>query len=126
MPPEAWAVQIRMRSGHATPAAYVTWARLREIEMHHADLDTGYTSADWPDWFTHRLLHELVAQFDGEMSPLRLHATDLGHELVMGTDPATTVTGSGNEIASWLSGRSDGAGLEVEPAGQLPTVPFWK
>jgi len=126
MPPGAWAVRVRMRRGFAAPAAYVPWARLREIEVHHTDLDAGYTSADWPEWFTQRLLHEVAAEFGGRMSPVRLHCDDTGHEHVIGTDPSTTVSGPGHEIAAWLCGRSRGAGLSVESAGQLPTVPNWK
>jgi maleylpyruvate isomerase len=126
MSPEAWTAVVRMRRGFTAPAAYVPWARLREIEVHHADLDAGYTSADWPDWFTQRLLHEVGAEFEGRMSPVRLHADDTGHEYLIGADPATTVSGPGHEIAAWLCGRSRGAGLSVGPAGQLPTVPNWK
>lgn len=126
MPPEAWAVGVTMRRGFTAPAAYVPWARMRELEVHHADLDAGYDSADWPDWFTQRLLHELAAEFDGRMSPVRLHDDDTGHENVIGTDPSTTVSGPGHEIAAWLCGRSRGDGLTVSPAGQLPTVPNWK
>jgi maleylpyruvate isomerase len=126
MPPEAWAAEITMRRGFTAPAAYVPWARLRELEIHHADLDAGYGSADWPGWFTARLLHEWAVEFDGRMSPVRLHDVDTGTENVIGTDPSTTVSGPGHEIAAWLCGRSRGAGLSVGPAGQLPTVPNWK
>jgi len=126
MPPEAWAVHVRTASGTVVPAAYVTWARLREVEVHHVDLGAGYASGDWPDAFTHRLLHELATGFASTMSPVRLHAADLDHELTIGVEPATTVSGPGHAIAAWLSGRADGDGLTVTPAGPLPTVPFWK
>jgi maleylpyruvate isomerase len=126
MPPEAWAAEVTMRRGFTAPAAYLPWARLRELEIHHADLDAGYGSADWPAWFTTRLLHELAVEFDGRMSPVRLHDDDTGNDTVIGTDPSTTVSGPGHEIAAWLCGRSRGARLSVGPAGQLPTVPNWK
>jgi maleylpyruvate isomerase len=126
MPAGAWAAIIRWRGGHTRPAAYVPWARLSEVELHHADLDAGYRPADWPDAFVHRLLHDLAADLAEAMAPVRLHATDLDHELTIGTDPAVTVSGSGHGIAAWLSGRADGADLAVTPDGPLPTVPIWK
>ncbi|MGC9665761.1 maleylpyruvate isomerase family mycothiol-dependent enzyme [Planosporangium sp. 12N6] len=126
MPAGAWTATVRWRSGRTRPAAYVPWARLVEVEIHHVDLDAGYRTADWPDPFVHRLLHDLAADLADAMAPVRLHAADLGHELAVGTDPSVTVSGSGHALAAWLSGRSDGADLTVTPEGPLPTVPTWK
>jgi maleylpyruvate isomerase len=124
--PADWAATVRWRGDQARSAAYIPWARLREVEMHHVDLDAGYRSADWPDAFVHRLLHDLAADLNDAMAPVRLHATDLDHELTIGSDPALTVSGTGHAIASWLSGRTSGADLTVTPEGPLPTVPIWK
>lgn len=126
MPPAAWAAQVEWLSGATTPAAYVVWSRLREIELHHADLDAGYAPADWPASFVHRLLHELAANLGGSMAPTRLHAIDLEHELTVGAEPAVTVSGPGHALAYWLAGRTTGRELTVNPAGPLPTVPIWK
>jgi maleylpyruvate isomerase len=126
MPADAWAAIVRWRSGRARPAAYVTWARLCEVEVHHTDLDAGYTPTDWSDAFVHRLLHELAVDLANGMAPVRLHTVDLGHELTIGPDPTVTVSGPGPAIASWLAGRSAGTGLTVTPDGPLPTVPIWK
>jgi hypothetical protein len=41
-------------------AAMLPWARLREVEVHHVDLDAGYTPEDWSDAFALRLLREIV------------------------------------------------------------------
>jgi maleylpyruvate isomerase len=124
-PPQAWTATVVMR-GKQIPAAYITWVRLREVEVHHVDLDAGYRTADWPDAFVHRLLHEVAADLADGMSPVRLHATDLDHELTIGRDPATTVSGPGHAIAAWLTGRDRGDGLTTTPEGPLPTVPIWK
>jgi maleylpyruvate isomerase len=126
MPPSAWTATVRWLSGRSTPAAYVMWARLREVEVHHVDLDAGYRAADWPDPFVHRLLHELATDLADGMAPLRLHATDLDHELTIGDDAAVTVSGPGHAIASWLCGRDDGADLAVSSGLPLPTVPIWR
>jgi maleylpyruvate isomerase len=131
MPAEAWSVEIRWLSGYTTPAAGVVWSRLREVEVHHVDLAAGYTTGDWPEAFTHRLLHEVAAGFSAtpRAPRVRLHATDLGHDLTLGAsapDDPPTVSGPGHALAAWLTGRGAGAGLTVTPDGPLPPVPTWK
>jgi maleylpyruvate isomerase len=126
MAPESWAAPVDWLSGRSTPAAYVTWARLREVEVHHVDLDAGYAPGDWPAPFVHRLLHELAADLADAMVAARLRATDLDHELTVGADPAVTVSGPGHAIAAWLAGRRVDTGLTVAPTGPLPTVPSWR
>jgi maleylpyruvate isomerase len=125
MPPEAWAVTVRTPS-KATLAAYVPWLRLREVELHHVDLDTGYGTGDWPDGFVHRLLHELATDLADDLPPLRLHATDLDHELTLGSDPVATVSGPGHAIAAWLTGRAGDDVVTMVPEGPAPAVPKWK
>jgi maleylpyruvate isomerase len=99
MPPSAWAAEIRFAGGTVAPAAHVVWYRLCEVEIHHVDLDAGYTPADWPPGFTRRLLHE--------------------------EHPPAGVTGPDHALAAWLIGRSDGTTLTVADGGALPPVPKW-
>jgi maleylpyruvate isomerase len=126
MPTSAWAAVLDARSGSA---ARVVWRRLREVEVHHVDLAAGYTTADWSEAFTHRLLHELITDLPkagSELPAVALHAAELGHPLHLGTgDPTVTVTGPGHALAGWLAGRGDGAALTVDPAGPLPTLSDW-
>jgi maleylpyruvate isomerase len=126
MSPDAWATMIG--SGTPQPAAHVAWRRLREVEVHHVDLDVDYRPEHWPDAFSHRLLHEACAHFrDRADAPaLVLRATELGHDMTIG-DPASapTVTGPAYALAGWLTGRTRGDGLDVRPAGALPPLPDW-
>jgi maleylpyruvate isomerase len=144
LPPSGWTATIRWMDGMAAPAASTTWARLREVEVHHVDLDAGYRPADWPARFVHRLLHELATAFSAKpaVAPMRLHADDLGHDLDIGAGRADggppagdlgradggapVVSGPGHVLAAWLSGRADGTGLAVTPDGPLPAVPAWR
>ncbi|MDP9817063.1 maleylpyruvate isomerase [Spirilliplanes yamanashiensis] len=123
VPAGAWP-RVLQATGH--PAAMVPWARLREVEVHHADLAAGYTPAHWPEAFALRLLREVL---DGlhEGPPLVLRPDALGHPLVVG-DPAAApvVSGPAWALAAWLTGRGDGAALTVSPDGELPTPPRWK
>lgn len=127
MSPDAWLVELPLRGGPQR-AALIVWRRLREVEVHHVDLYAGYAPADWPEAFTHRLLHELVAQFAGraDAPAIRLRPDGVEHELSIGSaDGAPLVSGPAAVVAGWLIGRVSGAELTVEPEGPLPTVPDW-
>ena len=53
LPDQAWEVRVRVQvPGLAPfPAAELLTRRLVEVELHHCDLATGYTAADWPEVF---------------------------------------------------------------------------
>lgn len=125
MPPEAWSVAVPTYRGPRV-AATAMWGRLREVEVHHVDLDVGYAPTDWSDAFSHRLLHEVandLAKRD-EAPPLLLRPTGAGHPLTIGSG-SPEVAGSAQELAGWLTGRSRGANLTVTPPGPLPALPAW-
>ncbi|KRA32793.1 MULTISPECIES: maleylpyruvate isomerase family mycothiol-dependent enzyme [unclassified Nocardioides] len=94
-----------------TPGAQVLRARvvpllrLREVEIHHADLDAGYTHADWPRDTAIAFL-DLSARHPVRPD-CRVVATD-GDELWVfgtpGTD-AEVVRGTATALAWWASGR---------------------
>jgi maleylpyruvate isomerase len=128
MTPLAWSATIRYGSGNRAKAAHVVWARLREVEVHHVDLDSGYRPADWSDAFTLRLLHEVANNFAGRGPAVRVVASDLDFSASTGeaSDDPPTVRGPARELAAWLIGRSAGHALSAEPAGPLPSVPTWK
>ncbi|WP_433386541.1 maleylpyruvate isomerase family mycothiol-dependent enzyme [Micromonospora sp. KLBMP9576] len=127
MPVEAWTATVQARLG-PWPAAMLVWGRLREIEVHHVDLDAGYRPADWPEGFGHRLLHEVAASLNGraDAPPMVLRFDGSRHELVIGDrSAAPTLTGAAPELAAWLIGRSPGTVLAVTPDGPLPQPPEW-
>jgi len=135
LPAEAWHAVV---GGLGHPAAHVVWRRLREVEVHHVDLGATYTPADWPESFAHRLLHEAAKDQAGDASgaghgqrsraglSLTLRADSLGHPVPVGSGGPPTVSGPAWALAAWLTGRSAGVGLSVEPAGPLPAVPEWR
>lgn len=125
MPPEAWSVTVPTYRGPRV-AATAMWGRLREVEVHHVDLDAGYAPTDWSDAFSHRLLHEVandLAKRD-EAPPLLLRPAGTGHPLTVGSG-SPEVAGSAQELAGWLTGRWRGGGLLVTPPGPLPALPPW-
>jgi maleylpyruvate isomerase len=127
MTPAAWGASVRHLTGRVMTPQQVVWARWREIEVHHVDLNGSYRPADWPEAFTLHLLREIVADLGGWDSGLTASADDLSFEAKIGAAPAPiTVRGPARAIAAWLIGRSTGDALRTEPAGQLPAVPTWK
>ncbi|MCW3841742.1 maleylpyruvate isomerase family mycothiol-dependent enzyme [Micromonospora yasonensis] len=128
MPTEAWTATVATPRGPRL-AALLVWGRLREVEVHHVDLAAGYQPADWPEAFSHRLLHEVAADLsDRSPAPaMMLRFAGSGrHELGIGdVTGAPTISGSAPELAAWLIGRSAGEVLTVTPDGPLPTPPEW-
>lgn len=97
--------------------------RLREVEIHHADLDAGYTAEDWPTAFRTVLLDSLT-KFPS--APLEARPTDLDRTWRYGDDvgDATVVTGTSAAIGWWLTGRGSGEGV-TSASGELPEVESW-
>jgi len=60
LPDEAWQVQVRVLDSAPFPAAELLARRLAEVELHHCDLGTGYSPADWPAAFAAMDLQEPV------------------------------------------------------------------
>jgi maleylpyruvate isomerase len=79
LPDAAWHRLSRSVGGKLVPAAAVLRSRLREVEIHHADLGLDYGPADWPAEFVQDLL-----------------ATEMP-KLLRRADPS--------ELAAWLTGR---------------------
>lgn len=126
LPTTAWAAVVRTRGNREIVAADLVWMRLREVEVHHVDLDSGYRPDAWPDAFTQRLTHELSRDF-ADALPVVLRSPQVGHDIVLGDpDGAPVVAGPAYAVAAWLIGRSPGTGLTVTPSGPLPPVPPWR
>ncbi|MFC7503840.1 maleylpyruvate isomerase family mycothiol-dependent enzyme [Nocardioides sp. CPCC 206347] len=104
----------RTPGGQWLRAGVVPLLRLREVEIHHADLDAGYSHADWPRESAITFL-DLAAR--GPMRPdCHVVATDGGEEWTFGSPgpDAPTWTGAASALAWWASGRD--AGDLVTPA----------
>ncbi len=127
LPRAAWDAVVRGRGGQKLIARDLPWMRLREVEIHHVDLDAGYTPRQWPAGFLERLLPEVAGDFARrtDVPPVRLRST--GVDMVIGVgDPQLTVTGEAHTVLGWLLGRSDGTGLAVAPPGPVPPLPAWR
>jgi maleylpyruvate isomerase len=120
LPEAAWEMSVQARGGWGHPTWYTLYRRWREVEVHHADLDFGYSSADWSPAYVRWELSEILAslRLDGGLAVGGLRATDLGIDERLGDGPQISATG--HELLGWLTGR--GGTLTGDA---LPAPPTW-
>lgn len=107
--------------------------RVREVEIHHADLGCAYAAGDWPPEFCAVLLDSL--RTFAHSHPFTVRPDDLpgtwryGAEAGAGTDPGEdavgpVVTGTAAALGWWLTGRGGGEDLTSD-TGTLPGTEAW-
>ena len=124
---EEWAGTVdRVPGGPQWPVMGLPGARRREVEIHHADIGSGYRHTDWPRDFCAELLDVLAAEqaANPETEAFRVSATDLGMTWKVGADEPV-VAGSGADLGWWLAGRGSGDGLSTA-SGVLPRIGAWR
>lgn len=118
--------EVTLTSGATAYGWEIPLLRVREVEIHHVDLDLGYTPSDWAPDFAARTLDQI--------SPLFRDARDCPVGVLVATDAEGRweVAGQGPELAGprtalvgWLTGRTAGEGLQLSPAGEVPRAPRW-
>lgn len=92
----------RTPGGQVIAGEELVLMRWREVEIHHADLDAGFTHRDWSPEFVDYFLP--IVQWD------RSEEVDL-----------SLVHGAPASMAWWLAGRGDGEGI----LGQVPSLGPW-
>ena len=93
-------------------------ARWREVEIHHADLGTGYLPEHWSPAFTDYVLAHVVESRTGELDATLETST---HRIDLGAG-GRMIRGPRHALAWWLLGRGSGEGL----AGDLPRLGPWR
>ena len=97
--------------------------RVREVEIHHADLGTGYSPSDWSEGFAVLMLDSMAKRPHPE--PFRARASDLQRTWDYGPDETgPVVTGTAAALGWWLTGRGTGEGLTCD-TGPLPRIVAW-
>ncbi|WP_367048681.1 maleylpyruvate isomerase family mycothiol-dependent enzyme [Streptomyces sp. Je 1-332] len=127
-PPHAWDVPVRWLGAGLRPVRGAVASMLREVEVHHTDLDAGHTPARWPASFTARELDATTAKLrtNPHTPPMTLRADEDQVPRVLGDGPGPRVNGPAAELLGWLTRRTDGHMLSVEPRGPLPALPTWR
>jgi maleylpyruvate isomerase len=104
------------------PVRRVGVLRRTEVEVHHADLRTGYAARHWPPDFVEVLMRRRDRELREAGVGLTLVAEDLGR--TWETGPGPTVSGRAADLLWWLLGRGAGEGL-VCSDGALPDLGGW-
>jgi maleylpyruvate isomerase len=129
LPADRRSVTVLSGQGREIPAGEVPWLRVREVWLHLVDLGAASTIDDIPE----AVAWALAADVAGWMSSRTEATADLradGHDpirLGRGEQAVTTIEGSPQRIAGWLTGRiQDQAGpLGLAVTGDLPDLPRW-
>jgi len=126
VPPAAWDFMLPWGSaGRIQPAHGVLDARLREVAIHHLDLATAYTAADWTPAFALRILRSALPAFEIRGLPsCTLCPTDVDAVVPANGGSTVEITGTAHALATWLLGRDKGHALTVT-GGELPAPPAW-
>ena len=99
--------------------------RLRELEIHHVDLGTAYTTRAWSAAFSTLLVDAMTRRLQPperfEIRPL-----DVDRTWVVGpdTDGGAVVTGPAADLGWWLTGRPAPETLSCS-RGELPEIGAW-
>jgi len=112
-------VRVEGRGGVMLRGGYLPFMRLREVVLHHVDLDAGFGFARVDSAVTTRLLDDAVHRLrNNPATPSMTIRTDEGDSWSIG-DGQPTASGSRTAVLGWLTrGLTDGV------AGDLPTLPF--
>lgn len=125
VPARYWQREVRWMSGELRPASKILDARLREVAIHHIDLDAGYSASDWSSQIALRILVSVLPALEVRgIEPVTLVPTDVDVRIDLAGGSAVEVRGAASALATWVLGRDDGSTLEVT-GGQLPTPPAW-
>lgn len=126
MPPNAWTGRFeRTPGGQSLPLDAVPLMRLREIEIHHADLGRGYSPADWSPGFAELVVESMTRRL-GHDPGFRVAPTDSSRTWDVGavTHDPPVVTGPVADVAWWLTGRTPSDRVRCT-RDALPTIGAW-
>ncbi|MFE2375745.1 maleylpyruvate isomerase family mycothiol-dependent enzyme [Streptomyces sp. NPDC059398] len=124
LPAAAWQAAVRPFTGELCTPRRILVIRLRELELHHVDLDIGYGWHDIPASAREIILADVLGYYAEADGVPDFTLRDTGGA-VLGRSGAggPVVTGSPADALAWLAGRSGGAGLTSTAA--LPVLPPW-
>ncbi|WP_282504893.1 maleylpyruvate isomerase family mycothiol-dependent enzyme [Streptomyces rhizoryzae] len=123
LPEAAWQRRVRLRTGELRTPDSLLATRLRELEVHHADLAAGYTFADIPERLARWIIEDIAAAVSrrADAPSLRIEATE-GSGLVVEVGPSPGSGGGGGgaaEDGSVEGGSGEGGSVGGSVAGGL-------
>ncbi|MGA8248189.1 MAG: maleylpyruvate isomerase family mycothiol-dependent enzyme [Nocardioides sp.] len=128
LPEAAWAGRIeRTPGGRSIATRSIPGMRLREVEIHHVDLDQGYARTDWPLAFAEHLVDAMAKRLRAA-APFEVKPLDSERTWLLGENdaeyPVAVVTGPTADLGWWLTGRPAPQTLSCSQ-GDLPQIGAW-
>src|SRR3954447_24677861 len=130
VPGELWGARAeRTPGGRTMRADSLPGMRLRELEIHHADLDAGYSRSDWSQAFAILLLNAMAKRLDPP-ARIEVRPDDVdGRTWILGPNgdgprDGIVVTGPAADLGWWLTGRPAPDTLQCS-RGELPPIEGW-
>ena len=108
VPEDRWGTVVERTPGSERTfvAAAAPGMRLREVEIHHADLQAGYSHREWPTAFSAMVL-DAMGKRGAAREPFTADPSDLDGTWDFGQG-GPSVTGPAADLAWWLTGRGHG------------------
>jgi maleylpyruvate isomerase len=127
-PEAAWGGRVeRTPGGRSMATTSIPGMRLREVEIHHVDLDTGYTRSDWSLAFAEHLLDAMAKRLRPDPS-FEVKPLDSERSWLLGDGeaeyPVAIITGTAADLGWWLTGRPAPESLSCSH-GELPQIGTW-
>ncbi|WP_081512473.1 maleylpyruvate isomerase family mycothiol-dependent enzyme [Nocardia donostiensis] len=121
---QQWNAEVRTRQGRPIPASQIPWMRWQELEIHHVDLNAGYSPSDWPADFVARILPDVAADLGRSVTEsFEIRSVDTGFTAVLGSGtPERTIAAPASDLLAWLIGR----GASADFPAALPELPSWR
>ena len=114
----------RLPGGPRLPARLVGPWRRTEVEVHHADLGSGYTAADWPADYLDAMLARRERELAAAGTAVTLELTDRGTRTATSGPGGPLVSGATTDVVWWLLGRGTGERLACSE-DRLPDLGRW-
>jgi maleylpyruvate isomerase len=115
---DVWEAAAVHPSGEIRVGPGLVVGRLREVEVHHVDLDYGYEPQDWPFGWVLEEMDRAMLDLPSRLPPgvaVVLVGDDAGQRWVAGSGDAVEITGTTAGLFAWVTGRSAGVGDQECP-----------
>jgi maleylpyruvate isomerase len=127
VPASGWQGRVeRTPGGRTLQTSSLPGMRLREVEIHHVDLDAGYTTADWSLEFAEHLLDAMSRRDSSEAFEVK--PLDSSRTWLFGPAdaeyPVPVVVGPAADLGWWLTGRPAPDTVSCSH-GELPQIGAW-
>ncbi len=126
VPEDSWETRVdRTPGGRSMRVTSLPSMRLRELEIHHVDLGSGYATRDWSTAFSTLLVDAMTRQLE-PTERLEMRPLDVDRTWIVGPehDDGAVITGPVADLGWWLTGRPAPQTLSCS-RGELPEIGAW-